>query len=242
MIKVKMFLFCAATIVAGMCMVSCGGGGGNNPQEVSKETAASIPTDGVLKDLPKLIYESEIYKAQVKKKEQEIRESGEKEEKIRQQLEIIWREEREFKDANSAQQKEMRKQLEGVEIPGEVEDGVPFKLTTNYVFHLNAFRAEGEYTADVSEQDSYTNYTLQVLDTDGNVIFVSEQVFFTEDGRPRKAGGKGYSPVTPTINGANAEGWAKVAKVVIKKGTKEERDAIKAQLKEKFEAFRQSLK
>ncbi|MBR3531421.1 MAG: hypothetical protein IKN83_08655 [Bacteroidaceae bacterium] len=224
-----------------MLLFSCGQDKSNS-QEAANDLAASIPTDGLLKEWPKLIYEQEVYKAQVKKKEQEIRESGEKEEKIRQELEITWREEKEFKEANLNRQKEVRKELEGVEIPGEVEEGVPFKLTTNYVFHLNSLRAEGEYTANVSEEESWSDYTLEVLDTDGNIIFVSEQVFFTDDGRKRTAGTKGYSPVIPSINGSTAEGWAKVAKVVIKRGTKQERDEIKAQLKEKFEAFRQSLK
>lgn len=234
-------MFSLAAVAIVMLLFSCGQGNSNS-QEAEKDLAASIPTDGLLKEWPKLIYEAEVYKAQVKKKEQEIRESGEKEEKIRQQLEITWREEKEFKDANISRQKEVRKQLEGVEIPGEVEEGIPFKLTSNYVFHINSLRAEGEYTANVSEEESYSDYMLQVLDTDGNIIFVSEQVFFTEDGRKRLAGTKGYSPVTPSINGSNAEGWAKVAKVVIKRGTKQERDELKEQLREKLDAFRQSLK
>ena len=236
----RVFVLSAAAFVAGLFVVSCGGS--SNPQEASEELAAAIPTDGLLKELPKLIYEEEIYKAQANKREQEIRESGAKEEKIRQELEIAWREEREFKDANAAQKKEARKQLEGMEIPGEVEEGVPFKLTTNYVFHNNSLRAEGEYTADVTEESSYSDYMVQVLDTDGNIFFASNQVFFTEDGRPRKAGGQGYSPVSLSINGSNAPDWAKVAKIIIKKGTKEQLDEIKEQQKEKFEAFRQSLK
>ena len=168
-------MFSLAAVAIVMLLFSCGQGNSNS-QEAEKDLAASIPTDGLLKEWPKLIYEAEVYKAQVKKKEQEIRESGEKEEKIRQQLEITWREEKEFKDANISRQKEVRKQLEGVEIPGEVEEGIPFKLTSNYVFHINSLRAEGEYTANVSEEESYSDYMLQVLDSDGHIIFVSEQV------------------------------------------------------------------
>ena len=150
-------MFSLAAVAIVMLLFSCGQGNSNS-QEAEKDLAASIPTDGLLKEWPKLIYEAEVYKAQVKKKEQEIRESGEKEEKIRQQLEITWREEKEFKDANISRQKEVRKQLEGVEIPGEVEEGIPFKLTSNYVFHINSLRAEGEYTANVSEEESYSDY------------------------------------------------------------------------------------
>ena len=91
-------MFSLAAVAIVMLLFSCGQGNSNSQEAEKEDLAASISTDGLLKEWPKLIYEEEVYKAQVKKKEQEIRESGEKEEKIRQQLEITWREEKEFKD------------------------------------------------------------------------------------------------------------------------------------------------
>lgn len=102
---IKMFSFSLAAVAIGMLLFSCGQGNSNSQEAEKEDLAASISTDGLLKEWPKLIYEAEVYKAQVKKKEQEIRESGEKEEKIRQQLEITWREEKEFKDANISRQR-----------------------------------------------------------------------------------------------------------------------------------------
>ena len=51
----KILSFSLAAVAIGMLFFSCGQGNGNSP-EAEKDLAASIPTDGLLKEWPKLAF------------------------------------------------------------------------------------------------------------------------------------------------------------------------------------------
>lgn len=232
---IKLAAMAAVVAIASFGLTSCGGGSG------AEGKAADIPTDGLLGELPMLTakYCNKIVDLREKMFSGQLTEDELK--KARAEFDETQKE----RDAKFLL---IREELDGKEIPVEVQDGVPVKLdgalkisskNEGSIFAIGS----GTLTKTMTYKD-FPNLCMVPIDTDGKAIDKGSGLWYQEDGKTSldnyNEGKKFVVNAFVSVGSKNARGyctnemkrWAKLAKYVCMDETS---DAYK-QLKEQLEA------
>ena len=208
-------------------------GGGSSSAEVE---AASLPTDGILGELPKVVAEYEATEAAAAAKYEEMKKSDA--DKARE----FWKEY--VAQGNTTKFKKetlpaVEKTLDGKEIPTEVADGLP--LTLQKPFTLNDKRdayASCVFTAGVDNKTPVMNYAVVAYDADGNAINLVKGVSNFASLYPVKEGKEVNFRFFISVNDYDAALWARLAKMVIMDNTTDAYKQAEEQIKDNKEAFK----
>lgn len=233
---IKLAAMAAVVAFAGFGQTSCGGGGG------AEGEAADIPTDGLLGELPMLT-------AKYCNKLVDLRNkmfSGQITEEEMKQARAEFDETQKERDAKFLL---IREELDGKEIPVEVQDGVPVKfdgaLKISSKNKGSIFAIGSGTLTKTMTYENFPNLYMIPIDTDGKAISTSRGgMWYKEDGQTSlgdyNEGKKFVVNAFVSVGSTSARGyctnemkrWAKLAKFVCMDCTT---DAYK-QLKEQLEA------
>lgn len=212
---------------------ACGGGSNSSAAE---EEAATLPTDGILGELPKAVAEYEAAEAAASAKYDELKQTDK--EKATQ----FWTEH--LHQNNTLKFKKeivpaIEKTLEGKEIPTEIADGVPLKLDKNLTLDAKRYaRTTGVFTADATKGINTSDFCPVAIDADGKAIAIGNSIDFNLRNYP-PAEGKPFSIsyyISPKAE--DAAGWAHLQKVVVMNKTSEAYKQAEEQIKATRETFR----
>lgn len=220
-----------ATALMAVVFAACGGGSSNANAE-----AASLPTDGILGELPKVVAEYEATEVAATTKYEELKQSDP--EKARE----FWKDY--VSQGNTTKFKKetlpaVEKTLDGKEIPTEVAEGVPLSLQKG--FTLNDKRdayASCVFTAGVDNKTPVMNYAVVAYDADGNAINTVKGVSNFASIYPIKEGKEVNFRFFISVNGYDAALWARLAKMVIMDSTTDAFKQAEEQIKANKEAFK----
>lgn len=226
----NLWLMGVMTLVAA-AFAACGGGGSSAESE-----AASLPTDGILGELPKVVAEYEAAEAAASAKYDELKKSDPDKAKE------FWKDY--IGQGNTTKFKKetlpaVAKTLEGKEIPTELADGLP--LTLQKAFTLNDKRdafATCVFTAGVDNQTPVMNYAVVAYDTEGNAINTVKGVSNFSALYPLKEGKEVGFRFFISVNDYDAALWARLAKMVIMDSTTDAFKQAEEQIKANKDAFK----
>lgn len=227
MMNKNRFLWVAGAIALMACVFSSCGGSGNGTE--AEAEAASLPTDGILGELPKVVAEYEAAEAAASAQYEELKQSDP--EKASQ----FWRDY--IAQGNTTKFKKetlpaIEKTLVGKEIPGEVAEGLPIKLEKNFTLDdKRDASTTGVFTAGASNETMVLNYYPVAFDADGNPITVGRGIGFSD--YPIKEGKTFRVSIYMSVKGENAAQWARLAKIVIMDKTSDAYKQVEAQLEGK---------
>ncbi|MBR0046485.1 MAG: hypothetical protein IJP75_06330 [Bacteroidaceae bacterium] len=222
--KTRNLLVAGAVVLVAGVFSACGGGGNGTEAEAE---AASLPTDGILGELPKVVAEYEAAEAAAEAQYEELKQSDP--EKAKE----FWRDY--IAQGNTTKFKKetlpaVEKTLEGKEIPGEVAEGLPIKLEKNFTLDdKRDASTTGVFVAGASNETLIINYYPVAFDADGNAISVGRNISFSD--YPIKEGKTFRVSIHMSVKGKNAAQWARLAKIVIMDKTSETYKQIEAQMK-----------
>ena len=224
----SLWLMGAAALVAVM-MTACGGGSNSAEAE-----AAALPTDGILGELPKVVAEYEAAEAAASAKYDELKQSDP------DKATEFWKEY--IGQGNTTKFKKetlpaVEKTLEGKEIPGEVAEGLPLKLESNFKLDdkRNAY-ASGTFAAGASNQTVIFNFHPVAFDTDGNAIATGSSINFSN--YPIAEGKEFSVRFFISVSDYDAARWARLEKIVIMDKTSEAYQQAEEYIKAQKEAFK----
>lgn len=210
--------------------VACGGGSS------AESEAASLPTDGILGELPKVVAEYEAAEAAASAKYDELKASDP------EKATAFWSDY--ISQGNSTKFKKetlpaVAKTLEGKEIPAELGVQLPMRLSGNFILNdqRQAF-VEGEFTEGASNDTKILTLQTVAFDTDGNAIDISPQGSINFSNYPIEPGKKFTFSIFISVADYNAAGWAKLQKIVILDCKSEAYKQAEEQIKATKEAFR----
>lgn len=219
----------AIALVAGV-LTACGGGSSSAEAE-----AASLPTDGILGELPKVVAEYHAAEAAASAKYDELKQSDP--DKARE----FWTEY--INQGNTTKFKKetlpaVEKTLEGKEIPTELEEGLPLKLEKNFTLdNRREAHTTALLTADANQQTPVMNYNAVAYDADGNAIATGKGSNW-QSLYPIKEGKQMRFSFFISVNDYDAARWAKLQKIVIMDNKGEAYKQAEEQIKANKKAFK----
>ena len=219
---------------------------GDSSNSSSGGSSSDIPIDGVMGELPALnaqwTAEAEEMLTKI-----EAETNDDKRSKLNQELD-------EWDKARKAKVEEVRKAMEGKEIPTEVQDGIPVQLEGNLKFAKtqgvpgykmkNGVNIKVEttckLTADLADMTNIANYKCVAYDADGKVIYlgngfgtfeyiIDESLSIKENDKMRGKANAKYK-VNIMIFCGKAD-FSRLAKIVIMDKTSEAYKQLEAQAK-----------
>lgn len=221
--KRNLWVVGAIALAAGV-FSACGGSSNGTEEESQKET---LPTDGILGELPKAVFDFETAEAEASAQYEEMKKSDpEKALKFWQDY---------VNQGNATKFKKetlpaLSKALEGKEIPGEVAEGLPITLEKNFTLNANREASTtGVFTAGASNETMVMNYYPVAFDADDNAIDVGRNIGFID--YPIKEGKKFSIGYYISVKAENAAKWARLAKIVIMDKTSDAYKQAEAQIK-----------
>lgn len=232
----KNFLILGATVLmAGLTFSACGGNNGEGNGDGDSDAVSSIPTDGILGELPKAVAEYAASEAAANAKYEELKQSDP------DKATEFWTEYLHQGNATKFKKETLptiAKTLEGKEIPTELAEGIPATIEKN--FTLDDKREAGAsfvFTAEASNDTPVLMYIPVAFDTDGNAIAVGGRSVSYSD-YPIKEGKKFGAGFFISPDDYNAAQWAKLAKIVIMDRQSDAYKQAEEQIKANKEAFK----
>lgn len=226
-------LFAIGTIVLVASLFAACGGSGNSSAEAE---AASLPTDGILGELPKVVGEYEAAQAAASAKYDELKKSDPDKAKefwtdfINQGHTLKFK-----KETLPA----VEKTLEGKEIPTELADGLPLKLEKNFTLDdRREAHTTAVLTADANQQTPVMNYNGVAYDADGNAIATGKGCSNWQSLYPIKEGKQAHFSFFISVKDYDAARWAKLQKIVIMDDKSEAYKQAEEQIKANKDAFK----
>lgn len=214
-------------LVAGM-LTACGGGSGTNAE------IASLPTDGILGELPKVVAEYEAAAAAAEAKYEELKQTD------KEKATAFWTDY--INQGNTSKFKKetlpaVEKTLEGKEIPTEIAEGLPLKMEKNLTLD-DKRNASGSavFTEGASNETCKVwNYMVVAYDADGNAIY-TDNVSFSN--YPIEAGKSVRIGMFIAVKDYDAARWARLQKAVVVDKESEAYKQAEEQIKANKEAFK----
>ena len=230
-----LFAMGAIALMAAASSACSGNSSSNNPEAAAEAAASSLPTDGILGELPKVVAEFEASEAAADSKYKELKESAP------EKANEFWKEY--LAQGNRTKFKKetmpaLEKTLEGKEIPTEVAEGLPIILDKN--FTLDAKRnalTTSAFIAEATNQTPIMSYTSVAYDSDGNPFYIGKKSISFSN-YPIAAGKTFTSEFFVSVSDYDAANWAKLAKIVI---MDKESEAFK-QAEEQVKALKDAFK
>lgn len=220
-------LLVAGAIALTACVFSACGESGNGT--TAEAEAASLPTDGILGELPKVVAEYEAAEAAAEAQYEELKQSDPEKAKEFWHDHIAQGNTTKFKKETLPA---VTKTLEGREIPGEVAEGLPIKLEKNFTLDdKRDASTTGVFVAGASNETMVINYYPVAFDADGNAIGVGRNISFSD--YPIKEGKTFRVSIYMSVKGENAAQWARLAKIVVMDKTSDAYKQVEAQLEGK---------
>ncbi|HAP49646.1 MAG TPA: hypothetical protein DCQ56_00265 [Porphyromonadaceae bacterium] len=217
----------AIALVAGM-LTACGSGGG-----ATAETT-SLPTDGILGELPKVVADYEAAEAAAAAKYEELKQTD------KEKATEFWSDY--IGQGNTTKFKKVtlpavEKTLEGKEIPTEIADGLPLKMEKNLTLDdkRNASGSAVFLDGATNETCKVMNYVVVAYDADGNAIYI-DNVSFSD--YPIKAGKRLRLDMYIAVKDYDAARWARLQKAVVIDKESEAYKQAEEQIKANKEAFK----
>lgn len=217
----------AIALVAGM-LTACGSGGG-----ATAETT-SLPTDGILGELPKVVADYEAAEAAAAAKYEELKQTD------KEKATEFWSDY--IGQGNTTKFKKVtlpavEKTLEGKEIPTEIADGLPLKMEKNLTLDdkRNASGSAVLLDGATNETCKVMNYVVVAYDADGNAIYI-DNVSFSD--YPIKAGKRLRFDMYIAVKDYDAARWARLQKAVVIDKESEAYKQAEEQIKANKEAFK----
>ncbi len=217
----------AVALVAGM-LTACSGGSGTDA------AVASLPTDGILGELPKVVAEYEAAEAAASAKYDELKAQD------KEKANEFWTEY--INQGNATKYKKetlpaVEKTLEGKEIPTEIAEGLPLKLDKNMTLdNKRNASTTATFTAGVSNENCKVwNYVVVAYDSDGNAIYI-DNVSFSD--YPIAEGKTVRASMFMAVKDYDAARWAKLQKIVFMDKESEAYKQAEEQIKANKDAFK----
>jgi len=226
----NLWLMGAMALVA-VVFAACGGGSSDAEAE-----AASLPTDGILGELPKVVAEFEAADAAADAKYEELKQSDPEKAKEFMKEYVSQGNRTKFKKETLPA---VSKTLEGKEIPTELAEGLPLKLQKNFTLDdgRNA-TTSCVFTAEADNQTPVMRYIVIAYDVDGNAIDISRSPSNFTSLYPIKEGKEMNFRFYISVSDYDAALWARLAKMVIMDNSTDAYKQAEEQIKANKQAFK----
>jgi len=222
----------AVALMASVSFSACNGSGSDGNGGGDK--AASIPTDGILGELPKVVAEYEAAEAAADAKYKELKESDPA------KADEFWKDYLHQGNATKFKKETLpavSKTLEGKEIPTELAEGIPAKIEKNFTLDdKREASASFVFTAGASNDTPVLMYTSVAYDSDGNAIGTGRSISFSD--YPISEGKKFGAGFFISVSDYDAAQWAKLAKIVIMDRQSDAYKQAEEQIKANKDAFK----
>ena len=224
----------AAALMAGLTFSACGGNNGEGSGDGASDAVSSIPTDGILGELPKAVADFAASEAAANAKYEELKQSDP------DKASEFWTEYLHQGNATKFKKETLpaiEKTLEGKEIPTELAEGIPAKIEKNFTLDdKREASASLVFTAGASNDTPVLLYNSVAYDSDGNAISTGKGVNFSN--YPVKEGKPFTASFFISPNDYDAARWAKLAKIVIMERQSDAYTQAEEQIKANKEAFK----